>query len=599
MPTFIYKGKGEKRKVFSLLYIFGGRLLGENYAARSVFLHTKPKAWYHKRGEDKNLAGLMSSGTTLKPKTDSALNQQIKNMEHRETKVYQQYFNGCTTFEKFIENLRNLFSEKGYGQDKEILRNFKSENARAKLKAYFGTHYVGASNFQLKVEIEPSKITIDLKSLQKNLGEGITITPKPDDKIELNIGIDKNDKEKTKKIKQSLNLIFNTRFDPNSSYERGIKKFLNKVDDRVGDYITIIGGVDDAKNSLSSYTLVGGPNSPFRYTEEDISGAANNSIGANDINSALKEIKQFFLSPNGMNIQNGSPALRAAFELTWRTNIEAKFSQAAFFMKGGTLNYLIGALGEFQTALINNYILRRAGRLTPKAISRISETIGQRQQSKVDVTVLKDIGIQVKNYDLNIFESARRGIMSTTNTPKKFLNTLQTTGAINKPDDTTISTLESFIVNYAFSADYRTLTNAASFEQRIKEIFETYYAEMYSFAVQADLDDTVLFYSIAGEYLIPASRILKMISKDIDITGVPLKISWPKPYSYEYFYPTDNMASPPWKQYWEPRKSADPPYIPTEEQSTKINNLLSTISFSTGFQFTNLKNFLTKYSMFD
>ena len=568
----------------------------ENYAARSVFLHTKPKAWYHKRGEDKNLAGLMSSGSTLKPKTDSALNQQIKNMERRETKIYQQYFNGCTTFEKFIENLRNLFSEKGYGQDKEILRNFKSENARAKLKDYFGTDYVSASNFQLKVKISnPSQTKIDFESLQK-LGEEITITPKHR-KIELNIGIDEDG---IKKIKQSLNLIFNTRFDPRSLYKGGIKKFLNNIDDRVADYITIDGGVDNAKNSLSGYTLVGGPNSPFRYTEEDISGAANNPTGANDINSALKEIKQFFLSPNGMNIQNGSLALRSAFELTWRTNIEAKFSQAAFFMKGGVLNYLIGALGEFQTALINNYILRRAGGLTPKAISRISETIGQRQQSKVDVTVLKDIGIQVKNYNLNIFESARRGIMSTTNTPKKFLNTLQTTGAIiNKPDDTTISTLESFIVNYAFSADYRTLTNVASFEQRVKEIFETYYAEMYSFAVQADLDDTVLFYSIAGEYLIPASRILKMISENIDITGVPLKISWPKPYSYEYFYPTDNIASPPWKQYWEPRKSADPPYIPTEEQSTKINNLLSTISFSTGFQFTNLKNFLTKYSMFD
>ena len=190
--------------------------------------------------------------------------------------------------------------------------------------------------------------------------------------------------------------------------------------------------------------------------------------------------------------------------------------------------------------------------------------------------------------------------MYTTNTPKKFLNALQTTGAIaNKPDDTTISTLESFIANYAFSADYRTLTNASAFEKKVKEIFETYYAEMYNFAVQADLDDTVLFYSIAGEYLIPASHILQLISQNGSITKIPLNISWPQPHTYEYFYPTKNMASPPWRQYWEPRKSAEPPYIPTEEQSTKIDNLLSTVSFSTGFQFTNLKSFLTKYNMFD
>lgn len=572
--------------------------MGENYAARSVFLHTKPKAWYHKLGEDKNLAGLMNKGSALQAKTDSTLQSQIHNMEHREATIYQRYFNGCTTFEKFIENLRNLFSEVGYGQDKEILQNFRSENARAKLKTYFGTSYVSASNFQLTVSIKnPSKTKIDFKSLQ-NLdkgNKGITISPKHGKtEITLDIAVDENG---IKKIKDSLNIIFNTRFDSGSSYKGGIKKFLDNIDSRIEDYITIVGGVDSAKSSLKSgYTLVGGPNSPFRYTEEDITGTENNPSIEADINSALKEIKQFFLSPNGMNIHNGSPALRSAFELTWRTNIEAKFSQAAFFMKGGVLNYLIGALGEFQTALINNYILRRAAGLTPEAISRISETIGQRQQSKVDVTVLKDIGIQVKNYDLNVFESARRGIMHTTNTPKKFLNELQKTGAI---DDPTISTLESFIANYAFSADYRTLTNASAFETAVKEIFETYYAEMYNFAVQADLDDTVLFYSIAGEYLIPASRILELISQNGSITKVPLNISWPQPYTYDYFYPTENMASPPWRQYWEPKEGADPPYIPTEEQSTKIDNLLSTISFSTGFQFTNLKSFLTKYSMFD
>ena len=576
-------------------------LLGENYAARSVFLHTKPKAWYHKLGEDKNLTGLMNESSALQSKTGDTLTNQINNMKNREEAVYQRYFNNCKTFEQFIGNLRNLFSEAGYGQDKEILQNFGSENARAKLKAYFGTSYVSASNFQLTVNIKnPGRTNIDFKALQKlsKGNKGITISPENGKtKIELNIGVDDDN---IGKIKESLNLIFNTHFNPKSSYKGGVKNFLNNIDKRIEDYITIVGGVDSAKSSLKSgYTLVGGPNSPFRYTEEDIAGAENNPSIEADINSALKDIKQFFLSPNGMNIHNGSPALRSAFELTWRTNIEAKFSQAAFFMKGGVLNYLIGALGEFQTALINNYILRRAGGLTPEAVSRISETIGQRQQNKVDVTVLKDIGIQVKNYDLSVFESARQGIMYTTNTPKKFLNALQTTGAItNKPDDTTISTLESFIANYAFSADYRTLTNASSFENKVKEIFETYYAEMYNFAVQADLDDTVLFYSIAGEYLIPASHILRLISQNGSITKIPLNISWPKPYTYEYFYPTKNMASPPWRQYWEPKEGADPPYIPTEEQSTKIDNLLSTVSFSTGFQFTNLRSFLTKYSMF-
>ena len=349
--------------------------MGENYAARSVFLHTKPKAWYHKLGEDKNLAGLMSESSALQAKTGDTLTNQINNMKNREEAVYQRYFNNCKTFEQFIDNLRNLFSAEGYGQDKEILQNFGSENARAKLKAYFGTSYVSASNFQLTVNIKnPGRTNIDFKALQKlsKGNKGITISPENGKtKIELNIGVDDDN---IGKIKESLNLIFNTHFNPKSSYKGGVKNFLNNIDKRIEDYITIVGGVDSAKSSLKSgYTLVGGPNSPFKYTEEDIASAENNPSIEADINSALKEIKQFFLSPNGMNIHNGSPALRSAFELTWRTNIEAKFSQAAFFMKGGVLNYLIGALGEFQTALINNYILRRAAGLTPEAVSRISE----------------------------------------------------------------------------------------------------------------------------------------------------------------------------------------------------------------------------------
>ena len=151
-------------------------LLGENYAARSVFLHTKPKAWYHKRGEDKNLAGLMGRSSALQAKTGDTLTNQINNMKNREEAVYQRYFNNCKTFEQFIENLRNLFSEAGYGQDKEILQNFGSENARAKLKAYFGTSYVLANNFQLTVNIKnPGRTNIDFKALNNSLSSSLKI----------------------------------------------------------------------------------------------------------------------------------------------------------------------------------------------------------------------------------------------------------------------------------------------------------------------------------------------------------------------------------------------------------------------------------------
>lgn len=122
MPTFIYKGRGEKRKVFSPLCVLEGGFIGRKLRRSFGFLHTKPKAWYHKLGEDKNLAGLMNESSALQAKTGDTLTNQINNMKNREEAVYQRYFNNCKIFEQFIDNLRNLFSERDMGKTKRFYK---------------------------------------------------------------------------------------------------------------------------------------------------------------------------------------------------------------------------------------------------------------------------------------------------------------------------------------------------------------------------------------------------------------------------------------------------------------------------------------------
>lgn len=122
MPTFIYKGRGEKRKVFSPLYVLEGGFIGRKLRRSFGFLHTKPKAWYHKRGEDKNLAGLMSESSALQAKTGDTLTNQISNMKI-EKKLY---IKDILITVKLLNNLLRIFEtfslKRGMGKTKRFYK---------------------------------------------------------------------------------------------------------------------------------------------------------------------------------------------------------------------------------------------------------------------------------------------------------------------------------------------------------------------------------------------------------------------------------------------------------------------------------------------
>lgn len=73
-------------------------------------------------------------------------------------------------------------------------------------------------------------------------------------------------------------------------------------------------------------------------------------------------------------------------------NVESDYSQIALFGREGTLNYLVGSFGEFQTALLFEYVSQIA-RGVPALEPLISDTLQKGEQAKSDVNLMSSLGI--------------------------------------------------------------------------------------------------------------------------------------------------------------------------------------------------------------
>ena len=334
--------------------------------------------------------------------------------------------------------------------------------------------------------------------------------------------------------------------------------------------------------------------SDLRYTLADIKDESKKA----DIDRATKKIKDFFYSSAGLNVASGSQDLKEAFKKTWEDNITNVKYGIAFFLKGGTLTYFNGAFGEFQIALLSNYILRRTGIKNSILASKISNTIGQTEQAKVDVTLLGDLGIQVKNYNPYTYNY---NPIETNTTAESFLNKLGSNGqAISKDDEHQVVSLTSFLANYAFSQDYRAMAGQDTIPsvKEVEKSLANYAGELYNLSINDSeaFSDTVLFYSFSGMYLVPASEILKAVYNNLKDenhrTNMEVSIKWKgSGLSPKDMQEKQEDNSPYWTTYWHKTAKGSgyrgSGWSRQPAQDTKIKNLLSVTRIKTGFKVTN------------
>lgn len=562
--------------------------MGDSYTWKNlVALHTNPITWAQKGFQ---LFSTVFENSKNVDKQQERLKKQIAILRKQEKKIYGRFFKDCNTYDGFITRLRELFDTK-HNIDMQIIQNFAAEKIQVLLKKNFGTQIMPSKNLITEIEIiNPDVTKIDIGNILKGTSGNFKLS---NNIIKLDIRMDDAG---IKAMKELLNKAQGKHFHTASLGTDCMKAYLkhlvvekNLPEETQKEKIQVI------TKGFHTTKFIG--DSDLRYTLADIKDPSKQA----DIERVTKKIKDFFYSSEGLNVAKGTLALKLAFEQTWRDNITNIEYGIAFFLKGGTLTYFSGAFGEFQMALLSNYILQRTGTKALKLVSKISNTIGQTEQAKVDVTLLGDLGIQVKNYNPYTYNYSP---IETNTTAKSFLNKLGNMGQeIPADDESQVVSLTSFLANYAFSQDYRTMAGQTTIPsvEEVEKSLANYAGELYNLSISNSeaFFDTVLFYSFSGMYLVPASEILQAVYDHLKEenqnhrTNIEVSIKWDggglSPEDMQKGQGDHN--SPYWTKYWH-HTVEGLGYQGTEwsrqpEQDTEIKNLLSVTRIKTGFKATN------------
>lgn len=552
-----------------------------------VALHTNPIKW---AGEGFQLFSSEFENSKNIDTQKTRLERQIKLLQDQEKAVYGKFFADCTTYEDFIKRLRELFDTK-HNVDMQIIQNFSAEKIQVLLNKNFGTQIMPSKNLVTEIEIiNPDVTKIDISNILKGTSGNFKLS---NNIIKLDIRMDDAG---IKAMKELLNKAQGKHFHTNSLGTDCMKTYLKHlvVEKKLPEE-TQKEKIQAITKGFRTTKFIG--DSDLRYTLANVKDSSKKAY----IRHATNKIKDFFYSPEGLNIASGTQALKKAFQRTWKVNINNIKYGIAFFLKGGTLTYFNGAFGEFQTALLSNYILQRTGAIKDKTLaSKISNTIGQTEQAKVDVTLLGNLGIQVKNYNPYTYNY---NPIETNTTAKSFLNKLGNMGQeIPADDESQVASLTSFLANYAFSQDYRAMSAGQSTIPSVEEVEQSlanYAGELYNLSISNSeaFSDTVLFYSFSGMYLVPASAILQAVhdhlAEENNRTNIRVSIKWDGDglSSEDMKKGQGKYNSPYWTKYWH-RTVEGLGYQGTEwsrqsAQDTEIKNLLSVTRIQTGFKVTN------------
>lgn len=430
------------------------------------------------------------------------IQDKISRLRQAESEVYGQIFPGCRTIEDFLIKLKELFNNQN---DIETFRFFENNRIKAALTHRFGT--TTKKKEDVIITINSHGTELDLASLLK----GINVTAEGD---KINLGVDPQE------AKKAINKLFNTRFKYGSASTRKLNQFLEDrnlltetfryIDN--DNLITVSSSGTFASSTLTKRMLV--PGSIFSYTANDIKAAIEDGDIElrRELESARQEIYFFIVSESGYN--QASQEMRQAIDDVWNRNIAGSLMNLAHFEKGGYLDYLAGAFGEFQAALLFSYVdLKAKG--SSLAMALISDTLKKGEQAKADVTFLGKIGIQVKNF--NTFSADKGFSQLKVNThPGKLVQfpdfNFEKTGFLD------------FLANYYFNLTFQeSVKNAFA---GIQEGLQEFFAEVSNLAVSDAVGDLVSFYFIEGKNFVPGSYILEGWANQ-QIKATPIEITGP------------------------------------------------------------------------
>lgn len=514
------------------------------------------------------------------------LKSQIDTLKKKETTLYQRIF-GVSDYANFMKKLRELFNNKN---DQNTFRFFSNENIRSYL---YSKSDSGGDQVGIKFTITSDSIPLDniLNTLKKDVemlsgkdGINLSITASG---LDVKLGMD------TKSVKEKINQYVGSNLKDGTGDLKTVFSLISGKDNRllrklmstINSSDIKISNTTDTREEFFINTEV---KDIFKYTAEDIKTALESKDPQlkeqmrQKLEDARSKIREFIW--NSSNMSAASKEMQDAFKIVWDRNIgEKDLTNLAFFEKGGVLNSMIGAFGEFQSALLFEYANLK-GAKDPNINAIISNTL-KGEQLKVDVTIAQ-LGFQIKNYDPN----RKNKYLETNIHPSKLYNYDLPNIGYDFLD---------FLANYFFNASYKE-NNEGEFEN-LENYLGKYFAELSNLAVSEQVDDVVSFYFISGNYLVPGSCILERLLAN-QLSTKKVKIDGPKPpYDDDFFEKFHEIRDRTRKEgllsrYWVKR---DGVWSATSYNENRWESLVShEISIRGGFNYGKFTNTLAGFALF-
>lgn len=393
--------------------------------------------------------------------------------------------------------------------------------------------------------------------------------------------------------KQSLNLNFEGVFKPETikawfnKYFKGhrfitesqsmiaMDQMLKKME--AADLIKIQTESSGANGNYIDYYKSSIPNYPWGILKSDIENAEISQVVKNDLVRAIQRIKSYIFQELGAG---ASPDLKAAMQAVWSRNFSGAWSDPAKFFagttKGNFISVVQGSLGEFQTAVIFEYLRNRKS-LSPAMATIMGNVYTKGEQAKTDVQIFQTLGIQVKN--VSVIENSRQlsllRDLKTTIHPNKFAQYLDEPFATHFLD---------FLANYYFNTSYQESMEARMNQLRYRLSY--WLIEIMNMAMaDSAIGDTVSFYMIEGKYLVPCSRLIEA-GKQLKLANSIEIASSYQGYNDEQYasHTTDPSKKGGGQSFYEQYWQKDEDWYPTDKNKSEYHNLIGkAISIRTHF----------------
>ncbi len=498
-------------------------------------------------------------------------------LKGEEAKLYSAF--GTDSYESFMHKIKELFTNENIA----VLKKFTPASLKNSLADFAG---ISGSLFQEEVrftfdltKMDPIKFNIDKL---KNSSFLISAT---DDKIELGFVYNHNS------VKKVLNSFYKDRhfIDTSKNMAAVNERLLFLIGEQ--DILTITTKNPSTGQFTEEYRTTPIPNFPWGCTKKIYEAAIKE--GAVDViadfQRATQRIKKFICNDL---CAEASPDLRKAIEWTWMKNFSSADRDPAFFFQGSTTSNFIsgvqGSLGEFQAAVIFTFLQQLQIKSTSYA-TIIGDKLKRGEQLKTDVSIIENLGLQVKN--MNTIKDSLGNL--------QLIHDLETNIHPDKlsPYMTDGQNFLDYIANYYFNTTYAE-ESQETFNNLIK-VLGTYLGELMNFAM-GEAIDTICFYFIGGRYLVPASRILEA-SRELHLEdSIEITSSYRGLPDLGYELPghtgSKGRSEPIFVEYWKHPYGDTSSWIPTGKNLGLYHTLTTKlISIRTHF---NLMSEIEKYALF-